>query len=107
VTIEQREIIDFVTLDSFGKFVLTISDPLPWQDVNAHLLALQEKINTYLVFIEGGEMLKRFPVAKERPVLIYVALKYTAPEQADWFFRRAAKAIETAGFRFGFGVLSN
>lgn len=99
--------VDFASLDREGNAVLTVSDHLPWDDVNEHLFGLQEKINAYLRFIESGEIYEKYAVAKGRPVVISVVLKFAAPSEAQWFFTRTTAAIETAGFRFEVHDLSN
>ena len=100
MTIEQRTGVDFVSIDREGNAVLTISDHLPWDDVNAHLFSLQEKLTAYLRFVESGEIYEKCAVAKERPIIISVTLKFEQPNEAQWFFTKTAAAIEKAGFRF-------
>ncbi|WP_374762261.1 DUF6572 domain-containing protein [Massilia scottii] len=63
-----------------GDVVLNITDHLPFEGHNDHLFVLQEKINTYLSFVESGEILESFPTAKSRSVVIKVICKY-APSQ--------------------------
>jgi hypothetical protein len=44
---------------------LAISDHLAWgENTNDHLYKLQEKINSYIEFIESGQMEESFPKAK-------------------------------------------
>jgi hypothetical protein len=88
-----------------GSAVLTISDHLPWDDVNEHLYCLQEKLNAYLRFIESGEIYLKWPKAAGHPVLIDVVMQFPAPECASWFFVKTATAIEAAGFKIRTRVL--
>jgi len=62
VTVEQTKVIDFISVDQNGPVVLTISDHLEWGS-DGHLFQLQEKLNSYLAFIEGGELLNEYPEA--------------------------------------------
>jgi hypothetical protein len=80
--------------------ILTISDHLDWSDTVEHQITLQAKFNKYLAFIESGEILTRYPEAKNRPVAIKVAFKYK-PDQEGWrFLTKAKEVIESAGFSF-------
>jgi hypothetical protein len=101
VSVEQFDIVDVVSIDKkTGDVILTISDHLDWSDTVGHQITLQAKFNKYLAFIESGEILTRYPEAKNRPVAIKVVFKYK-PDQEGWQFLTKAKAvIESAGFSF-------
>jgi hypothetical protein len=59
MSVEQKDVIDAIGVNKeSGEVVLTISDHLDWEDTSAHLLVLQDKINTYIAFIESGEILQ-------------------------------------------------
>ena len=77
-----------------------IADDREWNDWE-HLLALQEKVNNYLAFIESGEIYTARPKARGLTIEISIRCKF-APESEDdfGFLRLARKAIEGAGFRF-------
>jgi hypothetical protein len=101
VTIERLDLVDVVSIDKqAGNVVLTISDHLDWSDTIAHQTALQAKLNKYLSFIESGELLMRYPDAKDRRVTIKVVSKFK-PDSEGWkFLSRASAVIEAAGFEF-------
>jgi hypothetical protein len=65
VTVEHVDKIDFVTGEQkTGDMILTISDHLDWdEDEGEHLLVLQNKLNTYLEFIESGQIYAKVPQA--------------------------------------------
>jgi hypothetical protein len=98
VTIEQHNVIDFVSIDRERNTILTISDHLPWDVLKDHLWHLQEKLNAYLRFVESGEIHEKYPEAKDQPVIIDIALKYVAPTECQWFFTKSETAIRKAGF---------
>jgi hypothetical protein len=104
MSIEQADTVDFVSIDdASGRVLLTISDHLDWdQDEGAHLLLLQEKINSYLRFIESGEINNKFPQARGRKVTINLVGQFPLSNQASAFFRRAQAAIQNAGFSLEF-----
>ena len=89
MSVEQIDRVDLigVELDS-GDVVLTISDHLDWKESDeSHLLLLQEKINTYLSFVESGEILESYPSAEDRNVIISVVGKYPLSALAQEFFK--------------------
>jgi hypothetical protein len=99
MTVEQHDVVDFVSIDREGNATLTVSDHLPWMDLKGHLFHLQEKINGYLKFAESGEIYEKFPETRGRPVVISVVLKFPSPDAAQWFFTKTATAVQGAGCR--------
>jgi hypothetical protein len=100
-------VIDFHSIDKdTGELWLTIADELPWQDDDdEHLMLLQEKLNTYLRFIESGELYKKIPNVKDRRIAINLVGKYFLNRSADEFLHMARIAIANAGFRLQFSLL--
>jgi hypothetical protein len=98
MSVEQLNIVDIVSMDNrTGRVILTISDHLDWSDTVGHQVVLQAKFNKYLAFVESGEILTRYPDAKNRAVAIKVVFKYR-PDQEGWrFLARAKEVIESAG----------
>ncbi len=106
MTIEQTEIIDFISADrQTGGIRLTISDHLSWDMEKQHLLLLQEKINAYIRFIESGEIYEHAEKAKDKQITIRLALKYNPSELALQFLALAQKQIEAAGIGFQYEIL--
>lgn len=62
MSIDQSDVIDFISTTPEGKGVLTITDHLSW-DMDFHLELLQDKINRYLQFIESGQIYEEYPQA--------------------------------------------
>lgn len=102
MSVDQTNVIDAIGVDSAtGEVVLTIADHLEWTESdNDHLLLLQEKLNTYLSFIESGEMLETYPDAKGRAVLIDIVCKYPMSQQAQGFYNQVGRIVEGAGMKF-------
>jgi hypothetical protein len=46
--VEDKNVIDVLSIDNEEKAILTISDQLKWDEANKHLLILQDKINKYI-----------------------------------------------------------
>ena len=47
-----------------NKLALMIADHLDWENELQHLTLLQDKINTYISFIESGQIYSVYPDAK-------------------------------------------
>lgn len=99
MSIDQTNVIDAIGVDNqTGEVVLTIADQLEWTGSdNEHLLLLQEKLNTYLRFVESGEIMKVYPDAKERTVIIDVTCKHALTESARNFFTQVSPIVSGAG----------
>jgi hypothetical protein len=99
MSVEQLDVVDVVSIDKdTGHVVLTISDHLDWSNTVEHQTVLQAKFNKYLAFVESGEILVRYPDARDRPVAVKVMFKHR-PDQEGWrFLARAKEVIESAGF---------
>jgi hypothetical protein len=90
-----------------GHAVLTITDHLDWSDSIGHQAALQTKLNAYLAFVEGGEILKRYPQAKGRPISFDVVFKHAPDAEGKKFLDRARQVVESAGFSLTFSVFAD
>nr|WP_192867646.1 DUF6572 domain-containing protein [Thaumasiovibrio occultus] len=105
MSIEQIEVIDAIGIDnSTGHVVLSIIDSLPWD--NAHLLRLQDKLNTYLGFIESGELEVAYPATKGRQVQIHLHSRYCPDEDAISFLEQITRLISSAGVVFTHDAVS-
>jgi hypothetical protein len=104
VSIEQTNVVDAIGTDrADGTIVLTVSDHLAWDD--GHLATLQEKINTYLRFLESGEVYQAYPDAMGRAFAISIALLHRPTESGLAFLQRVGAVITSAGFAFRYGPL--
>ena len=101
MSVEDSGVDDIVSVDrNGGHVVLTVSDHLDWSDSVAHQEALQKKLNTYLAFIESGEILERYPDARNRPVSLEVVFEFKPDRDGETFLIKARQVIESAGFQF-------
>jgi hypothetical protein len=104
MTIENPKVVDCIGIEKDGSGVtLTISDHLEWGDRN-HLLCLQDKVNSYLSFIESGEIYEEYPSANGKKQKIWVACKYEPDEEAKEFLSRCKDTLEQGGFGFSYNV---
>jgi hypothetical protein len=99
MSIEQTDIVDAIGVQQHsGKLILTISDHLDWNvNIQEHMLLLQEKLNTYLAFVESGELLEQYPDARGRDVIINVVALYPLSLEARRFLDQASAVIADAG----------
>ncbi|AZE16761.1 hypothetical protein C4K09_2300 [Pseudomonas chlororaphis subsp. aureofaciens] len=68
MSVTDTEVIDMWGIPKWdhNKIVLGITDHLGWADKTEqgeHLLALQEKLNAYIAFIESGDIYTEIPGA--------------------------------------------
>ena len=105
---------DVKTIDSIGipndsqdTVSLAISDHLVWgEPIEEHLYTLQEKINSYVAFIESGELYDAFPESKGKSVkIIEVYFKYDLPEQAFYFLKQVSDMLKSINIGLKYKVL--
>jgi hypothetical protein len=104
MSVEDKNIIDFISIDDDGKVVLTISDHLEWDMENEHLLILQTKINMYLGAIENGELYSKYPKAKDRNICIRIIAINEPNIDGFKFLERAKEVLTGAGYQFKFEI---
>jgi hypothetical protein len=109
MSIEQTKVIDAIGINNAtDNVVLTISDHIDWSEeqTDNHLFLLQEKLNSYLSFIESGEIIDVYPNAKNRKVTIDIVCKYPLSKQAQEFYQEVEKIIKNAGIEFKYILLN-
>lgn len=96
MSIEQIDVVDAVGINKdTDEVVLTISDHLDW--AGDHLTLLQDKVNTYLSFVESGQIFFSYPMARGRRIIVEVVCKYQPNDQALQFFKIAEPILASAG----------
>ncbi|WP_179958168.1 DUF6572 domain-containing protein [Chitinimonas arctica] len=107
MSVEQDNVIDAISLSNSSNVVLTISDHLEWSQENEeiHLELLQNKLNTYLVFFESGELYESYPAAEGKKVTISIVAKFDLNEKAKGFYAQVEAILAGAGLGLEFQVL--
>jgi hypothetical protein len=112
MTISQTRTIDWLGIEKeTGHISLTLVDDLDWEQEQAHLVVLQEKLNTYLAFIESGELFERLAVDVGRDVprstaiKVTILAKFAVTPQARAFLSHAANGFRQAGFSLSHRVV--
>jgi hypothetical protein len=102
MSVEDKNVIDIVSIDTNENVILTITDHLEWDLRNEHLLILQNKINSYLSSIESGDLYDKYPKAKDRGIVIRVLSLYTPNKEGNIFLERTKEFLLSAGYGFQF-----
>ena len=102
----DTNVVDIISKDESGNITLTISDHLDWSDVQEHLFILQEKLNTYLRFIESGEIYQKYPDARNKSLHIDVKFHYPLVAPGIDFLQTVKPIVEAAGVGFRFEMFS-
>ncbi len=102
MSIEDLQVVDFIGTASDEAVVLTISDHLEWD--KEHHLKLQEKLNTYLSFIESGEIYESYPAAMGKLLKISLQCKHEPNPDSVSFLSQCSEIIKQAGFDFDYQV---
>ena len=104
MTVEDLDKIDFTAFDpKSGTLYLVVSDHLDWDEPEGeHLLTLQEKLNTYLEFIDSEQIYRDVPKSAGSKIVIRVMGKYPLSDEARKFYGLASKFIEDAGYSLQF-----
>jgi len=103
VTISEGNKIDIVAARPDSRVVkLVIADHLPWDDVDTHSRLLQDKINTYLEFVESGQLsrLKEPKIPASPEIRITVAAQHRPTEEARKFLARVEQFLLGVGIGF-------
>lgn len=98
MSVLESDVVDAISINDADEVVLTISDHLDWEDEHEHLLLLQEKINTYLSFIESGEIYDSYAKANGKKIVIEVISQFELSNGAEDFVSKATAAILDVGF---------
>jgi hypothetical protein len=76
MALERLDVVDAMGIEKETDVaVLSLIDAWDWDDEQAHLLALQEKLNVYFGFIEDGQVWEAYPAAKGKQLRIDVIFR--------------------------------
>jgi hypothetical protein len=106
MSIVQTKTVDFISTNKDGRVTLTVSDHLEWGD-KEHFFLLQEKLNSYLRFIESGEIYKKYPKAFGKDLAISIRCKFEPNTSALKFLDSVKTVIEKAGVRFEYSTFTD
>lgn len=104
-TVEDTNKIDAIGIDKkTDKVTLKIFDHLDWSDEEKHLYLLQEKLNSYLRFLESKEIYEAYPPSKGRDLEINIDFAVSPSTNALKFIDTASQVLQGAGFTLTFTI---
>ena len=103
MSILEENVIDSASIEN-GILILTISDHLKWD--NEHLFLLQEKINSYIQYIESGQIFEDFGESSYETIEIQLIYKYKPNENYRKFLYCLEGALSKLKLRFSHGTIS-
>ena len=106
MSVSKSGVVDFVGTDrASGDVVLTISDHLGWgESVGEHNAALQAKLESYLLFLETGQILEDYPQAEGRRIRIEILQKYAPDEEGEAWLDAARADVARRGYELSWRV---
>ena len=106
MAIDNVEIIDMIAEGKKNELVLIITDHLDWADEHGHLILLQEKINTYLMFIETKQYNEVYPGKEYDSCLLHICFAYDIPENCENFLDTVLNYVNDQMAPFVFKILA-
>jgi hypothetical protein len=103
VSIEQHDVIDRISTSPNGEVMLMITDSLSWEPFAPHHQALLAKFNTYMEFIDGGQILEDYPSAKGKTLELHVFCKFRPTSEAIMFLEGLRPQFEQYNVRLVYG----
>jgi hypothetical protein len=104
-TVEDTNKVDSIGIDkNSGVVILKIFDHLDWINEHDHLLLLQEKINSYLGFLESKEIYEAYPDSRDRKFQIDIAFLEKPSAKAIKFLDTVSKIVLDAGFSLTYSI---
>ena len=98
MSVVEKDVIDGIGYIQEEKALsLMISDHLDWKKEYDHLIKLQDKINTYLGFIENGEYKEEYPEYDIVKAIIEIYFVYEPTKNAIYFLNSVQEQIGKMG----------
>ena len=97
VTIDSNVVDGIATFegeDGEERLALLIKDKLDWNDESKHIELLQEKINSYLGFIESKQYQENFEGKEFSDITIELHFKHGVTDKCMRFLQYAAEQIK-------------
>ena len=103
MSVEDKNKIDAISTNKENQVVLTISDHLEWDDNNnTHLIILQDKINSYMDFLNSGQIDQSYPSAIGKKIMIQIVFKFLPNKKGEEFIGKVEEVIKSNGYDFNF-----
>jgi hypothetical protein len=104
--IENSSVVDLVTHDpGTDEYVVIMIESRPWSNSPQRLDQLLAKINTYVHFIENGDLYRHFPQAEGKPVRIQLDCNAPPAGESDKLITQAQQLLLQRGIDFSVNVI--
>lgn len=103
MSITETNKIDIIATRPDSSVVrLVITDHLRWEDFETHARLLQDKVNTYLDFVESGQLreLQTPSIPNDPEIHVALALQHPPSREAEEFFTRVRDFLARVGMKF-------
>lgn len=111
MSIEDVNKVDMIGIPKDNELIVSlgITDHLSWNnEIENHLFLLQEKINSYIRFIESGEIYESFPIAKGRAeFLIEIFFQHKIPQEGISFLGKVNEYLSSTNIRLRYEERDN
>lgn len=97
--LENPDEIDLIAQDEDGRALLSIVQTGPWPTGRFVVKGLELKVANYLRFALDGQMVEKYPVLQDRPVVIELTYDEPPPKAMSEAWSRAAKRAMRRGAR--------
>lgn len=88
--------VDGIAASDKKTLVLLITDHLDWENEHNHLMLLQDKINSYIAFIESGQYrdMEQFKRLKIKKYIIEISFQYKPTENCTKFINNVNEQLK-------------
>jgi hypothetical protein len=97
--LESPDEIDLIAEDEDGRALLSIVQTGPWPSGRFVRDGLELKVSNYLRFALEGQMIAKYPVLRDRPVVVELTYDEPPPKAILDVWSKAAKAAMRRGVR--------
>lgn len=104
--VRNPNIVDLVTHDpKTNEYAVIMVEDRPWSDSPEQLDQLLAKINTYVHFVEDGELVQNFPQAKDKAVRIQLDCNSLPRDEPAKLIAQAQQLLLQRGITFAVNVI--
>jgi hypothetical protein len=98
MSVEDPQTIDAMGVNKVsGTLDLLITDQLDWSDLVEHSRVLAAKVNAYVHAVESGQLVRGYPNAAGRSVVIQIVGKYPLTPQAAEYIHQMRSQLVPSG----------
>lgn len=92
MNIEYTDTIDGLAFkQETSSLILLLADGMDWLDINRHLLLLQDKLNTYILYIESKQYEEKYPNVER--IEVHVSFLFKEPEACYMLLDKAEQVL--------------